>query len=76
MKPLRQAPTAAAGALAAAIIVVGTVTGCSTEPERWEQRGFDSESECWLNHGWDGSVSDGANRKELFDWWCGPIADD
>ena len=58
--------------ITAVIVAVLIVAGCASEPERWEERGFDSEAECWLNHGWDGSISDGANRNEMFDWWCGP----
>ena len=58
--------------LIALAIAVAVLSGCAEEPQRWEQRGFDSEAECWLNHGWDGSVSDGVNRNEFFDFWCGP----
>lgn len=61
--------------IAAVVIAVGVLGGCVQE-QRWEQRGFDSEAECWLNHGWDGSVSDGVNRNAMFDYWCGPITDD
>ena len=70
----RRSATIAAVAVVAVIFAVGSCAG--GEPERWEQRGFDSESECWLNHGWDGSISDGAENKRLFDFWCGPIEDD
>lgn len=51
--------------------------GCAgAPPERWEERGFDSEADCWLNHGWDGSIRDGLDRGGMFDFWCGPIEDD
>ena len=60
-------------ALAAALIAV-LVAACGS-PERWETRGFDSEADCWLNHGWDGSVDDGVNRNAHFDFWCGPEGD-
>ena len=62
---------AAVALFAAALAVACGVPG----PERWEQRGFDSEAECWLNHGWDGTVSDGVDRNAMFDFWCGPITD-
>ena len=58
-------------ALAAAVLLAAA---CSS-PERWQERGFESEADCWLNHGWDGTVADGANRKTHFDYWCGPITD-
>ena len=54
-------------AASAALLVLA---GCGTA--KWEERGFDSEAECWQNHGWDGSIGDGADRKEFFDFWCGP----
>ncbi len=57
-------------------IAMAVLSGCvESVPERWEHRGFDSEAECWLNHGWDGSVSDSQNRKGMFDFWCGPMTD-
>ena len=60
--------------LAALIVaVVLAATGC--EPDRWEDRGFDSEEACWLNHGWDGTTNDGVNRNKMFNYWCGPIND-
>ena len=52
------------------VVAVGLLVGCG-EPQRWETRGFDSEAECWLNHGWVGTVKDGVNRNDMFDWWCG-----
>lgn len=53
------------------------IAACSLPavPERWSERGFESEAECWLNHGWDGSINDGFERHEFFDFWCGPITD-
>ena len=58
--------------IAAALAIM---TGCSSPPERWEERGFDSEAECWLHHGWDGTVDDGTERYDLWQFWCGPIED-
>ena len=54
----------------ALVLVASLLVGCG-DPPRWETRGFDSESDCWLNHGWDGTVSDGVDRNEMFDFWCG-----
>ncbi len=52
------------------IAVVATLAGCG-DPPQWETRGFESEAECWLNHGWDGTVDDGVNRNKHFKFWCG-----
>lgn len=51
-------------------IAIGLLTGCG-EPARWETRGFDSEADCWLNHGWDGTVKDGVDRHKTWEFWCG-----
>ena len=59
--------------LAAAVAVV-VLVGCGG-PQRWQERGFDSEEACWELHGWDGSDYDKVNRKTYFDFWCGPIKD-
>ena len=72
--------TAAAGAfqlammlclLAVIIVACVSLAGCSSEPELWEQRGFESEADCWLAHGWDGTVADGTERYDLWEFWCG-----
>lgn len=55
---------------AVAVAVSLAMAGCG-ESGRWKDRGFDSEAECWLNHGWDGSVADGVDRHDLWDYWCG-----
>lgn len=55
----------------AAALVAATlaIAGCS-EPERWETRGFDSKSECYEHHGWDGSFGELTDRKGQFEFWC------
>ncbi len=60
----------AAAKLALAALVVATLIAAGCGTPRWQERGFDSESECWLHHGWDGSVRDGVDRNEMFDFWC------
>ena len=57
--------------LLAVVVVACIAVVAYGEPERWETRGFGSEAECWQNHGWDGSINNGANRKSEFDFWCG-----
>ena len=58
------------------VVVLAVLGACSGgQPERWDERGFDSYSECARNHGWDGSIGDAADRKGMFDFWCGPIED-
>ena len=58
-----------------AVLVVACIAvvacGSEPEPEQWETRGFEDEAECWLNHGWDGTVEDGVNRNKMFEYWCG-----
>ena len=61
--------------IAAVALVAAELAVACGGPERWEQRGFDSEAECWLNHGWNGTVSDGVDRNAMFDFWCGPVTD-
>ena len=61
--------------LVALVVVIGLSIGlatfCTGESGRWKDRGFESEAECWLHHGWDGSVSDGVDRHNRWDYWCG-----
>ena len=59
----------------AVVAVVVLTVGCSQPRERWQERGFESEAECWLNHGWDGTVADGTERYDLWQFWCGTIND-
>lgn len=57
--------------LAVVVLCAGLLLAGCGEPARWETRGFDSEADCWLNHGWDGSVGDGVNRNDRWEFWCG-----
>ena len=56
-------------------IIIGLAAGCAEDkPQRWQERGFDSEEQCWRNHGWDDS-QDMLDRWELYNFWCGTIDD-
>ena len=56
-------------ATAAAVAAIVLLVGCGDPPRR-KERGFDSEEECYRNHGYTGgSISTEHFRK--FDYWCG-----
>lgn len=58
---------------AALVLTVTVIAGCGAPArELWQDKGFESEADCWLHYGWDGTIEDGMRDHSRLDFYCGP----